>query len=74
MRKQVHEKKEKKAGEKVPNEIDPANGPFTQCKNGHQFKYSDFFYITKSLANHFLMIKMQKNVLFKRRLLRVILT
>jgi len=38
----------KKAGEKVPNEIDPANGPYTQCKNGHQFKYS-FFTLKRAL-------------------------
>ena len=53
----------KKAGEKVLNEIDPSNGPYTQYKNGLQFKYY-FFYIKKSLANHILMIKIQKNVLF----------
>ena len=55
----------KKAGEKVLNEIDPSNGPYTQYKNGLQFKYY-FFYIKKSLANHILMIKIQKNVLFKK--------
>ena len=59
---ECHEKK-KKAGEKVQNEIDPPNGPDTQCKNGHQFKYS-FFYIKKSLANHVIKIKIPKNVLF----------
>ena len=39
-----HEKKKKrkKADEKVQNETDPPNGPDTQCKNGHQFKYSLF--------------------------------
>ena len=36
-----HEKR-KKAGEKVLNDIDPPNGPLTQCKNGHQFEYSLF--------------------------------
>ena len=37
-------KKRKKTGEKFLNEIDPLNGPYTQCKNGHQreFKYSFF--------------------------------
>ena len=67
------EKKEKKTGEKFLNEIDPLNGPYTQCKNGHQmvFKYS-FFYIKKSLANHVLKKRIQKNVLSKKRLLRVI--
>lgn len=66
-------KKKKKTGEKFLNEIDPVNGPYTQCKNGHQmeFKYS-FFYMKKSLASHVLKKKIQKNVLFKERLLRVI--
>ena len=30
---EVSWKEEKKADAKVPNEIDPANGPDTQCKN-----------------------------------------
>jgi len=38
----VSGKKGKKTGEKSLNEIDPLNGPYTQCKNGNQmeFKYS----------------------------------
>ena len=67
------EKKEKKTGEKFLNEIDPLNGPYTQCKNGHQmeFKYS-FFTLKRASLNHVLKKKIQKNVLFKKRLLRVI--
>ena len=65
-------KRRKKTGEKFLNEIDPVNGPYTQCKNGHQMEFKFFFYIKKSLANHVLKKKIQKNVLFKERLLRVI--
>ena len=74
MPKQVSWKKEKKkAGEKVPFKWNRScQRPFHPLQKWPPIEIF-FFYIKKSLANHVLMIKIQKNVFFKRRLLRVIL-
>ena len=61
------EKKRKKTGEKFLNEIDPVNGPYTQCKNGHQmeFKYS-FFTLKRAWLTLFSRKKFKRMFYLKR--------
>ena len=55
----------KKADEKVLKEIDPANGPYTQCKNGLQFQYS-FCTLKRAWLTMFSLFKFKRMYYLKR--------